>query len=71
MDRQQILIVDDEKINRMILIDMFQEEYDTVEARNGKEAIAQIKEHPDISLILLDLRFLNICRMRGFLIRFR
>lgn len=55
MDRQQILIVDDEKINRMILIDMFQEEYDTVEAGNGKEAIAQIKEHPDISLILLDI----------------
>lgn len=55
MDRQRILIVDDEEVNRTILEGMFQEEYDTVQAANGQEAMDRIEENPDFVLILLDV----------------
>ena len=55
MDKQRVLIVDDEEINRMILDGMFDEEYDTVQVCNGQDAIDQIQADPDISLILLDI----------------
>lgn len=58
MEKQQILIVDDEEINRAILIEMFQEsqeDYDLIEAANGQEAIEQIQNNDNIALILLDV----------------
>lgn len=55
MNRQQILIVDDEEINRAVLNEMFKDEYDTIEAENGQDAIAQIENNQDIALILLDI----------------
>lgn len=55
MDRQQILIVDDEEVNRAILNEMFREEYDICEATNGQEAISQIQNNHNIVLILLDI----------------
>ena len=55
MDRQRILIVDDEEVNRAILGEMFREEYDICEATNGQEAISQIQANQDIVLILLDI----------------
>lgn len=56
MDKQQILIVDDEEINRLILDGMFDdEEYVKIEAANGKEAIYHLENTHDIALILLDI----------------
>lgn len=55
MDRQQILIVDDEEINRAILGGVFQDEFDIIEAANGKEATLQIENNHNIALILLDV----------------
>ena len=55
MHKQQILIVDDEEINRVILRGLFQDEYQIVEAGNGQEAIAQIEKNNNIVLILLDI----------------
>lgn len=55
MNRQQILIVDDEEINRAVLNEMFKDEYDTIEAENGQDAISQIENNHDIALILLDI----------------
>lgn len=55
MSKQQILIVDDEDINRTILSEMFRDEYVTFEAANGQEAISIIEKNPDIVLILLDV----------------
>lgn len=55
MGKQQILIVDDEEINRTILAEMFQDEYMTLEAADGKEAISIIEKNDDIVLILLDV----------------
>lgn len=55
MNRQCILIVDDEEVNRTILSEMFREEYEILEAPNGQEAIHQIENNQDIVLILLDI----------------
>lgn len=55
MDKQQILIVDDEEINRMILDGMFNGDYETIQATNGQDAITYIKNNPNIALILLDI----------------
>lgn len=55
MQKQRILIVDDEEVNRAILSGLFQDEYEIVEAANGQEATARISENPDLVLILLDV----------------
>ena len=55
MEKQQILIVDDEEINRAVLMEMFQNQYDTIEAENGEDAISKIEKYPGIVLILLDI----------------
>ena len=54
MEEQQILIVDDETVNREILKTMF-EEYDRLEAENGREAIEKIAGSRNLVLILLDI----------------
>ena len=53
--RQQLLIVDDEEVNRTILSLMFDADYDIVEAANGMAAIEAIEQNHDIALILLDV----------------
>lgn len=55
MSREQILIVDDEEINRSILGMVFESEYDILEASDGERAIEQIKSNENICLILLDI----------------
>ena len=56
MDKQQILIVDDEEVNRAILSGVYQDEYDILEASNGQEAITHIENADNnIVLILLDI----------------
>ena len=58
MDKQQVLIVDDEEINRVILTEMFKEvpeEYTLIEAENGQDAVRQIEKNDNIVLILLDV----------------
>lgn len=54
--KPKILIVDDALSNRMTLKELLGEQYDYVEASNGREAIAKIKEYQNsIDLVLLDL----------------
>lgn len=56
MNKQQILIVDDEEVNRAILSGVYQDEYDILEASDGQEAIAHIDNKENhIVLILLDV----------------
>ena len=55
MDKQKILIVDDEEVNRAILEIMFQTEFEVIQASNGEEAIKQIEDNQDAVLILLDI----------------
>ena len=54
-EKQQLLIVDDEEINRTILSMMFDADYDIIEASNGEMAIEVIEKNHDLALILLDV----------------
>ena len=54
--KRQILVVDDEQINREILGFMLQDEYDVLYAADGEEALDMIRSHVHtLSLVLLDL----------------
>lgn len=55
IEKRKILIVDDEEVNRVILDNLFQDEYVTIQASNGQEAIEQIKANKDLVLVLLDI----------------
>ncbi len=56
MEKQKILIVDDSEMNRALLVDILEEQYDVVEAENGVEAISVLsKQRTDFSLLLLDI----------------
>lgn len=55
MAKQQILIVDDEEINRTILRGLFEDDYEVLEAGNGGEAIDQLDNNTNIVLVLLDV----------------
>lgn len=53
--RKTILIVDDIEINRAILAEIFKEDYEIVEAEDGRQAIQILDADPEISAVLLDL----------------
>lgn len=64
MEKQKILIVDDSEMNRALLVDILEEQYDVVEADNGVEAITLLsKQRTDFSLLLLDIM---MPQMNGF-----
>lgn len=55
-DKKQILIVDDSEMNRAILADILEDEFEIIEAEDGQAAIMILqKNHIDISLMLLDI----------------
>lgn len=53
--KKKVLVVDDQKINRDILTNMLEEEYDVVCAENGRTAIEILLGETEISAVLLDL----------------
>lgn len=54
--KQKVLIVDDSEMNRFILAQMLQEEYDILEAVDGESAVETLRSRSDeISVILLDI----------------
>ncbi len=56
MRRKSILIVDDMEINRAILSEVFVADFQTLEAENGREAMAIMDERgEDIAIVLLDV----------------
>ncbi|MBS5062651.1 MAG: EAL domain-containing protein [Hungatella hathewayi] len=51
-----ILVVEDNEINRTLLVTLLSEEYRVLEAENGQAALDVLKEHgEEIALILLDI----------------
>ncbi len=55
-EKPLVLIVDDAEMNRIILNDILEESYRIVEAKNGKEALAQVEQYgAELALILLDI----------------
>lgn len=54
MKRKRILIAEDNQMNRDLLIQLLENQWDVIEAANGQEAIEMAQtQHPD--LILMDL----------------
>lgn len=56
MEKQKILIADDSEMNRALLVDILEDQYDIVEADNGAAAIDLLTQcGGDFSLLLLDI----------------
>lgn len=53
--KKQILIIEDNKLNREMLKEILSEEYNVLEAENGLQALDLLKRHKDVILILLDV----------------
>ncbi len=54
--KQKILIVDDSELNRAILADMLDDEYEIVEAEDGLQGVGLLQQRSaEISLVLLDI----------------
>ena len=54
--QKQILIVEDNELNRAMLVEILSSEYQVLEAENGQEALDILEHHKDdIALILLDV----------------
>ncbi len=54
--KQRVLIVDDSEMNREMLADILENEYDIIQAENGIEAVSILREnHLEISLVMLDM----------------
>jgi len=54
--KRHLLVVDDIDINRMIIAELFAENYEILEAANGEEALAIINsDEYDLAIVLLDL----------------
>lgn len=56
MEKQKILIVDDSEMNRFLLKDILENQYDVVESENGVQAVKLLsQQRADFCLILLDI----------------
>lgn len=58
MSTFKILVVDDDYINRKLLINILKKklyEVEHIEAEDGEEALIKLHQNPDIALILLDI----------------
>lgn len=56
MDRNlKMMIVDDQPLNRTILAGIFKDEYQIIEAENGKKALEALYEYGGVDIILLDI----------------
>lgn len=55
MKRDTILIFEDNRIDREILVELFRQDFKILEATNGREGIALLKDHfASIAVVLLD-----------------
>lgn len=54
-EKEKILIVDDERFNITVLVDMLRENYETMVAKNGSQALSRIYSAAPPDLILLDI----------------
>ncbi len=56
MNQKKILIADDSELNRAILVDVLERDFDVLEVSDGRKAIAALQAHRDeIGVLLLDV----------------
>ena len=54
--KKQVLVVEDNWLNRQLLVEILEDQYTVLEAENGQRAMDILEEHRDsVSLILLDV----------------
>lgn len=54
--KKEILIADDSPMNRALLLEMLEDQFEILEAENGKVAVELLSEHrQELSLVLLDI----------------
>ena len=59
--KRQILVADDEQINRALLGEMLKDDYDVLFASDGLETMEMLRQHRDtLSLVLLDILMPNM-----------
>lgn len=55
-NKSKLLVVDDSEIDRAIIAEIFKNDFDVIEAKNGYEAIGYLVENPDeVSVVILDI----------------
>ncbi len=54
-ERQKILVVDDERVNRKVLSELLREKYQIIVAKSGLQTLERVRKNTDIDLILLDV----------------
>lgn len=55
MMKKDILVVDDNEINREMLVEILKDKYNVLQVENGREALELLKGREGIALILLDV----------------
>lgn len=55
-DRITILIAEDDEINNYLLKKILSNDFNIIHASNGSDAVNLFKEHPEISIILMDIK---------------
>ena len=57
LPQKKILVVEDNSLNREMLVDILSDDYQILEAENGQDELDILKDHhDDVTLILLDSR---------------
>jgi diguanylate cyclase (GGDEF)-like protein len=54
-EKQKILVVDDERLNRKVLTELLSAKYHIIVSKSGDQAMERIQKNPDIDLVLLDV----------------
>lgn len=56
MDRKKLLVADDSEMNRAILANMLDHDFEIIEVSDGREAIAALQAYRgELSALLLDI----------------
>ena len=52
---QKMLIIDDAAVNRLLLAEIYRQEFEVLLAENGRDGLRVLEETPDIAVVILDL----------------
>ena len=63
MEQQTLMIVDDSKLNRMMLMEILGNQYHYIEAADGRQAVRLLEKNLTVDLVLLDI---HMPEMDGF-----
>ena len=66
--KKQVMVVEDNWLNREMLVSILEQQYDVLQAENGQEALELLEQHrEDVAVILLDVMMpvlLEVARKR-------